>query len=58
MFSYRAGLHRGDIIISANNIAINNNRDLFKILRKTLDLNLTILRDDIQIELNLIAEEK
>jgi S1-C subfamily serine protease len=44
--AYLAGVHRGDIILKANNKIVYRNIDLWNILKDSPDLTLTILRGD------------
>lgn len=53
----KAGLQRGDIIIRINDTDILDSTDIFKILETTPNLNITVLRNGLEINLYVVADE-
>ena len=51
-----AGVHRGDIIVKANNKNVFRNIELLNILRDSPDITLTILRGDTELTLKVKPE--
>lgn len=51
-------MRRGDIILEANDTRISTNTDLFKILKKTHELSLLIIRNNQEIRVDVIADER
>ncbi len=57
----KAGLRRGDLIISFNNIAIKDNEHLRYMVAETepgREVPLTVIRDDARVDLTLTIEEQ
>lgn len=54
----RAGIRRGDVIVGANDTPVIKNADLFEILRTTHELRLVVIRDSVEIRLNVVADER
>jgi serine protease Do len=53
----QAGLQRGDIIIRINDTDILDSTDIFKILETNPNLNMTVLRNGLEINLHVVADE-
>lgn len=51
-------MKRGDIIMKANGNVIRNNADLFNIIKQNKYLNLTVLRNNQELTINVVADEK
>jgi hypothetical protein len=55
---HRASIRRGDVILEANGTRITKNTDLFKILKKTHQLSLLIIRNNQEVRVEVIADER
>lgn len=51
-------MKRGDVIVMANDSLVAKNADLFDILKKTPELKLRIVRDNVDMNVKVIADEK
>ena len=54
----KSGIKRGDIIVQVNGKNVHKNADLLKVLKETPNLNLTVNRNNSEIQVELKAEQK